>query len=230
MQYILITGASQGIGYATALRLARQGHQVWALARRAEPLLRLAHEAGPNLHPLVYDLQQTDHGALAEQLAQQMPQLDVLINNAGQLLNQAFAHTRYEQLWPMLQTNVVAVGLLTRDLLPLLARSSAAHVVNVSSMGGFQGSAKFPGLSWYSASKAAVVALTEALAEELKPEHIAVNCLALGAVQTEMLEAAFPGYRAPLQADDMAEFMAHFACTGHRFFNGKVLPVSVSTP
>jgi NAD(P)-dependent dehydrogenase (short-subunit alcohol dehydrogenase family) len=97
-------------------------------------------------------------------------------------------------------------------------------------MGGVQGSAKFAGLSAYSSSKAALCTLTECLAEELKLENISVNCLALGAVQTEMLSKAFPGYRAPLSASEMAEFIVQFARSGHYYFNGKILPVSSTTP
>jgi NAD(P)-dependent dehydrogenase (short-subunit alcohol dehydrogenase family) len=72
--------------------------------------------------------------------------------------------------------------------------------------------------------------LTECLAEELNGKNIFVNCLALGSVQTEMLSAAFPGYKAPLKAQEMAEFVCQFALTGHRYFNGKILPVSSTTP
>ena len=97
-------------------------------------------------------------------------------------------------------------------------------------MGGFQGSTKFAGLSAYSSSKSALSGLTECLAEELKDRNIAVNCLALGAVQTEMLGKAFPGYKAPLSAAKMAEFICEFALTGQLFFNGKIIPVSSTTP
>lgn len=97
-------------------------------------------------------------------------------------------------------------------------------------MGGFQGSAKFAGLSAYSSSKAALSGLTECLAEELKPNGISVNCLAIGAVQTEMLSKAFPGYKAPLSPAEMAGFIQYFALNGHRYFNGKILPVSITTP
>jgi NAD(P)-dependent dehydrogenase (short-subunit alcohol dehydrogenase family) len=82
----------------------------------------------------------------------------------------------------------------------------------------------------YSASKGAVAVLTEAMAEEFKEKQIRVNCLAYGAVQTEMLAEAFPGYKAPLLPDDMAAFVSDFALNGHHFFNGKILPVSLSTP
>jgi NAD(P)-dependent dehydrogenase (short-subunit alcohol dehydrogenase family) len=97
-------------------------------------------------------------------------------------------------------------------------------------MGGVQGSAKFPGLAAYSSSKAALANLSELLAEELKEKNIRVNCLALGAAQTEMLETAFPGYKAPVTAAEMAQWVGWFAINGHRFFNGKVLPVALSTP
>ena len=97
-------------------------------------------------------------------------------------------------------------------------------------MGGYQGSSKFPGLSLYSASKGALSILSECMAEELGEKGIKVNCLALGAAQTEMLEKAFPGYQAPLSANEMAEFISDFAINGHRYFNGKILPISVSTP
>jgi NAD(P)-dependent dehydrogenase (short-subunit alcohol dehydrogenase family) len=97
-------------------------------------------------------------------------------------------------------------------------------------MGGFQGSVKFKGLSYYSASKAAISCLTECLANEFSESRISVNCLALGAVQTEMLNEAFPGYKAPVEAHEMAEFISEFALSGHKFFNGKILPVAVGTP
>jgi NAD(P)-dependent dehydrogenase (short-subunit alcohol dehydrogenase family) len=107
---------------------------------------------------------------------------------------------------------------------------SPSHIVNIGSMGGFQGSAKFAGLSAYSASKAALHNFTECLAEELKERKISVNCLALGSAQTEMLEKAFPGYESPVMAFEMGKYIADFALTGHKFFNGKVLPVAVTTP
>ena len=97
-------------------------------------------------------------------------------------------------------------------------------------MGGFQGSAKYSGLSYYSASKAALACLTECLANEFTGFGISVNCLALGSVQTEMLNEAFPGYKAPVDAKQMAEYISGFALTGHKFFNGKILPVAIGNP
>ena len=97
-------------------------------------------------------------------------------------------------------------------------------------MGGIQGSSKFAGLSGYSSSKGALITLFELLAEEYQPRGVSFNSLALGAVQTEMLEAAFPGITAPVSATQMGAYIARFVLEGHQFFNGKVLPVSSSTP
>jgi NAD(P)-dependent dehydrogenase (short-subunit alcohol dehydrogenase family) len=118
---------------------------------------------------------------------------------------------------------------MIKNLLPLL-KAGNAHIVNITSMGGYLGSAKFNGLSHYSASKAALAILTECCAEEYKNDHLSFNALALGSVQTEMLGEAFPGYKAPVNAEEMGEFIANFAINGNRFFNGKVLPVSMSIP
>jgi NAD(P)-dependent dehydrogenase (short-subunit alcohol dehydrogenase family) len=97
-------------------------------------------------------------------------------------------------------------------------------------MGGVQGSLKFPGLSAYSSSKGAVITMTELWAEEFKETGPLFNVLALGAVQTEMLEEAFPGYQAPTTALEMATYIKDFSLTGNKLYNGKLLQVSSSTP
>ena len=154
--------------------------------------------------------------------------VDILINNAGKLLNKPFAEISSEEFEEVYKVNVFGVAEITRLLLPFM--KSGSHVVTVSSMGGIQGSMKFPGLAAYSSSKGAVITLSELLAEEYKESGIAFNVLALGAVQTEMLEEAFPGYQAPLTAIEMATYITNFSLTGNKFYNGKVLQVSSSTP
>jgi NAD(P)-dependent dehydrogenase (short-subunit alcohol dehydrogenase family) len=157
-----------------------------------------------------------------------MASVDILVNNAGLLIHKPvieFDETDIDNLFNM---NVKSAFLLTQALLPLFSKQ--AHIVNIGSMGGVQGSVKFPGLSLYSASKGALAILTECLALELKDRGVSVNCLALGSAQTEMLKKAFPGYKAPLSAVEMASFIADFALSGHMYFNGKILPVALSTP
>ena len=118
-------------------------------------------------------------------------------------------------------------------LMKLVFAAEAAtqgHVVNISSMGGVQGTAKFSGLSAYSSSKGGLIILTELLAEEFKESGPAFNALALGAVQTEMLEEAFPGYKSPISASEIATYILEFALKGQQFYNGKVLPIASTTP
>ncbi len=226
---IIITGASKGIGYDTALKLAEsQEHKILALSRNEAKLQELAAKSDRIDH-LAFDITNPELDALLQKV-EALGGVDILLNNAGLLINKPFQQLTMQDWQRSFGTNILGVVGLIRTLLPYLEKSQNAHIVNIGSMGGFQGSSKFPGLSAYSASKAAVANLTECLAEEFKDQKIAVNCLAFGAVQTEMLETAFPGYKAPLESAEMAEWVAWFCTQGQRFFNGKILPVSVSTP
>lgn len=161
-------------------------------------------------------------------LAHAWKNVDVIIHNAGSLLNRPFSQTFQEDFESVYRVNVFGVANLTRVCLPYLQKGS--HVVTISSMGGVQGTMKFAGLAAYSSSKGAVITLSELLAEEYKEQGIAFNVLALGAVNTEMLQEAFPGYEAPISAKEMADYIAHFALTGSKYHNGKVIQVSSSTP
>lgn len=236
MKTIVITGASRGIGFDTALQLCASKHRVIAIARSSAGLESLYNEArkkgcSENLIVLQCDLaDESSSIQLKNRISEITPVVDVLINNAGTLLNKPFSEISNEELLKVYQVNVFAPFMLTKVLLSLLKQSNEPHIVNISSIGGVNGSSKFPGLTAYSSSKGALSILSEVLAEELKADNIKVNCLALGSVQTEMLEEAFPGYKAPISSATMAQYIAWFAVNGSRFFNGKVLPVALSTP
>lgn len=226
MARIAVTGTSRGIGNELVKYWAGKGHQVLALSRNDTPVSDLGL---PGVAALPFDI--TDQKAcngVRQWIEENWTRADVLVHNAGSLANKPFAETTAEEFEAVYRVNVFGVAALTRSLLPVLEPSG--HVLVISSMGGIQGSAKFPGLAAYSSSKGAVITLTELLAEEYKETGPAFNALALGAVQTEMLEAAFPGYRAPVSAADMAEYIGDFALKGHNFYNGKVLQVSKTTP
>jgi len=226
MKNIIITGASRGIGYEMAKLFADAGHQVLALSRNEKPIAALQHK---NIHTFSCDLCNSDDlEKMTKYIAKTWKQVDILINNAGKLLNKPFKEITTQEFEEVYKVNVFGVAEITRLVLPYLIEGS--HVVTVSSMGGIQGSMKFPGLAAYSSSKGAVITLSELLAEEYKESGIAFNVLALGAVQTEMLEEAFPGYQAPLTAIEMAKYIKDFALTANAFYNGKVLQVSSSTP
>jgi len=231
---IVLTGASSGIGFETALEFTlKTENKVVCIARSADKLrklLEIARGINPDctLLPVEFDIVHDDYAALLPFLQQRLGTIDILINNAGQLVNKSFADTTSEDMYHMFQSNVVGHFNMIQNLLPLMGTGS--HIVNISSMGGFQGSVKFPGLAAYSSSKGALATLTECLAYELAESGIKVNCLALGSAQTEMLEQAFPGYESPVLAFEMGKYVADFAATGHKFFNGKILPVAVTTP
>ncbi len=222
---IVITGAGKGIGLELSKLFVENNHNTIAISRNINTLKKIDN---PFLRPISFDLTSVDYSDLLEFMSKELGSIDILINNAGLLINKNFNNLTDADFDTIFNTNVKAVFKLTQTVLPLFNKN--AHIVNISSMGGVQGSSKFPGLSLYSASKGAVSILTECLAEELKEEHISVNALALGAVQTEMLENAFPGFKAPISAHEMAKYIYEFALTGHKYYNGKVLPVSSSTP
>lgn len=225
---IIITGASRGIGFELVKLFLMQGHKVFCLTRNTQAL---GHIGDPKLTLIMTDLsdEQSIDKAIKE-ISSSVDHVDILINNAGSLVNREFTGISYSELEHVYKVNVFAPFKLAQLCRPLMGKQSASHIVNISSMGGFQGSAKFAGLSAYSSSKAAIAGLTECLAEEFKGQGVSVNCLALGAVGTEMLREAFPGYEAPLSSRQMAEYIADFSLNGHKYYNGKILPVSLSTP
>jgi NAD(P)-dependent dehydrogenase (short-subunit alcohol dehydrogenase family) len=229
---ILISGASRGIGKEIALQLAKnRDNRIIIISRNAKALKELVRSSGSkNISYFVLDLARLNlqQESFIKEVTSIFDHLDILINNAGSLFSRNFADSEENDIRTMMETNFFAPASLIRILLPLFRRGS--HIVNISSMGGFQGSEKFPGLSYYSASKAALACLSECLAMEFREAGISVNCLALGSVSTEMLEEAFPGYKAPVSAADMGEFIASFALNGHKYFNGKILPITLSTP
>ena len=224
MKTLLVTGASRGVGCEICKQAAANGHTVIALSRNISPLKGI-----PNIHPFSVDLSnELEVVDFVKEISSSFKSIDVLINNAGSLINKPFLEISSSDFEAVFKVNVFAVASLTRLMLPMM--NAKGHVLNITSMGGVQGSAKFPGLSAYSSSKGALVILTELLAEEFKDSGPSFNALALGAVQTEMLEEAFPGYKAPVSAVQMAEYIIDFALKGHQFYNGKVLPISSSTP
>jgi 3-oxoacyl-[acyl-carrier protein] reductase len=234
---ILITGASKGIGKAIALAFCRNSNHKLFLVSRDLQLLDelkqncLINNSGCELSIYSCDLSKTDNIIdLVNKIKFSVDKIDILVNNAGILYNKMFDEISEDEINSMFKINFLAPGTLIRFMLPLLAKSGNAHVVNIGSMGGFQGSSKYAGLSYYSASKAALAVLTECLAEEYRDSGISFNCLALGAVQTEMFSEAFKGAKAPVSAEEMAEFIVNFSLTGHHLLNGKIIPLSMSDP
>lgn len=225
MKNIIVTGTSRGIGYELALQFANAGHQVLALSRKT-PQALMEHQ---NITCLSVDLSKEEElDKISSFLSNTWKKVDAVVHNAGAIVVKPFEEISTKDFENIYKVNVFGVAALNQIALPYLQKGS--HVVTISSMGGIQGSMKFAGLAAYSSSKGAVITLSELLAEEYKERGIAFNVLALGAVQTEMLEEAFPGYVASLSPKEMADYIFDFTLTGNKYYNGKVLQVSSSTP
>ena len=221
---IIITGTSSGIGFELANIFSKKNHRVLALSRDNSKLRELKLDG---VDAIDFDLNNNDYGKINEFL-KKAEKIDILINNAGFLVNKPFKETTLEDFQMVYSTNVFSVAMLIKNTIDFM--ESGSNVLNISSIGGIQGSVKFPGLSAYSSSKGALNILTEMLAEEYKDRGIHFNSLALGSVQTKMLEKAFPNFTASTSALEMAEYIYNFSTNGYRLMNGKVISVSSTTP
>lgn len=229
---VLVTGASKGIGYELVKCYANNPeHNIVAVARDLELLKQLKLACKNNIHIYSIDfLSESFHSEFDELLKSQPKHFDIIINNAGFLINKPFVHFTSQEIQHLYQVNVYAPIYIMQTIFQNLNKGTHTHVVNIGSMGGFQGASKFSGLSIYSSTKAALANLTECLAEEYAQNKITINCLALGSVQTEMLNSAFPGYTADVSPVEMAKYIYDFSLSGHNYFNGKVIPLSKNTP
>lgn len=228
---IVITGASSGIGFATAQLLAEEGHTVYAIARRKEKLIQLANAKAykGKIIPVPFDLSKFDSKNL-DTFFNEVSSIDVLINNAGVLLNESFLCITEKQILEVFNINFISVVKTIQYFHSKLKNAKSGHIVNISSVGGVTGSVKFPGLSIYSSSKGALSILSECLAQDFKEDNIAVNCLALGSANTQMLKEAFPDFISPTSPEEMAKYIGVFSLDAHKVVNGTTQVISVSNP
>ena len=221
---IIVTGASRGIGHEIVKIAEKKGHRVYSISRNIKALKDYSFK-----YPRQVDLANEDSiDKFSSEVKNDGVKVDALINNAGAFLNKPFEKISKKEFEYIFQVNVFGLSSITRKVLPII--DSKGHIVNITSMGGINGATKFAGLTAYSSSKGAVNILTELLAEEYKEKGPSFNALAFGAVQTEMLEEAFPGLKAPISAKEIADFILDFSLQGQKYFNGKIIPVSSTTP
>lgn len=221
MKNVVITGTSSGIGFDLVKIYSKKKYNILSLSRSQINIKGVNH--------VIFDItDQKSIDNIKNIIKKEFKVVDILINNAGKLINKPFLDMSMEDFDSVFRVNLFGVANLIKNLYPMFNKNS--HVVNISSIGGIIGSSKFNGLTAYSSSKGALNILTEVLAEEFKESGPKFNSLCLGSVQTKMLEEAFPGYKGQVKPKDMAKFIFDFANKGSSFFNGKVIPVSLSNP
>jgi 3-oxoacyl-[acyl-carrier protein] reductase len=223
---VLITGVSKGIGKALRNEFISQGHDVWGISREDD----LSATESPSYHHVQFDW--IDFNDLSATLRKVMQgcKFDIVINNAGYLSKGNITDDKIEGFNNHMKVNVWNVLEITRLLIIKGMLGDGAHVVNIGSMGGVQGSLKFEGLFSYSASKAALATLTECLDAEYGGNLLSFNYLALGAVNTEMLKEAFPGYISQVNPENMAKYIVAFSLTSGQLMSGKIIQVSKVDP
>jgi NADP-dependent 3-hydroxy acid dehydrogenase YdfG len=214
----VVTGASSGIGAATAAALGRRGYQIVAGARRIQRVQRVVGDLGVALPLDVTDQVSVD--AFVAQVSKAFGRVDVLVNNAGLASGLTpVAEARDEDWIAMWEVNVLGLMRMTRACLPLLRKAKHAHIVNLGSIAGFE---VYKGGAGYTASKHAVRAISRTLRLELNGEPIRVTEVAPGMVETEFSLVRFRGDRKaakavyqgvkPLVAEDIADCIV-FAVT-----------------
>jgi NADP-dependent 3-hydroxy acid dehydrogenase YdfG len=211
----VITGASSGIGAATAIALGRHGYRIVVGARRAERLPRVAGEDGMALRLDVTDEASVDE--FVTEVKRRFGRIDVLVNNAGGALGLNPIEKAVDDEWiTMWKTNVLGLMFVTRACLPLLRKARHGHIVNIGSIAGFE---TYRGGAGYTAAKHAVRAITRTLRLELNGEPIRVTEIAPGLVETEFSLVRFHGDRKaakavyqglkPLTAEDIADCVVY---------------------
>ena len=227
---VCITGASKGLGYALVQTFLKESNfQIAAITRNGEELRKQleSEEERERVHIIEANIGVDSGRREVRDHINTMPELRILIHNAGKLIFKPFLEITEKELKDIYNVNFFAPFHLTQQLMPLMSR---AHIIHISSIGGVDGSLKFGGLSAYSTSKAALNCLTEMLSEEFKETENSFNCLALGSVATEMFAAAFPGASASATPEIMAKYIFHFALQAPEVMRGKIISLSRSNP
>ncbi|PLX21642.1 MAG: short-chain dehydrogenase [Salinivirgaceae bacterium] len=227
---VVISGAGGGIGINLVDQLLNEGCEVIAITRNALKVSTQKEKFGDLLKVIEIDFLQNNFIEILDTQKHEFHNVDILINNAGLLINKPFEEFSMVEIQKLISVNYSAALAITQNCIPGLKKSDRAHVVNISTMGAVQGSVKFPGLSIYASTKAAICTFTEVMAEEYKNEGIHFNCLALGSVDTDMFNHAFPGQHAASSPIEIAKFIVDFSLNKRELFNGKIIPVAAQTP
>lgn len=220
---VLITGGGSGIGAACAEEFLRRGRAVVVVGRTASRLrsvkgaLALAGDVGDEAFA---------RRAFAA-ARRRFGSVDILVNNAAHLVKKSFVDTTAAEWDAVMRTNLRGPFLFSREF--LRAPKPGRAIVHIGSLGGVQGTEKFPGLSAYTVSKYGVTGLAAAMAVEARPRGVAVFCVAPGAVDTAMLRKAAPGLKAGAIPSDIARVVADLAESADpALLSGAIIPLDTN--
>lgn len=224
---VLITGATSGIGKQLCKLYVKKGWEVWGLGRSQEKLDKLKKELN-QIQLIKSDLKEFDIKSFKKQ-TKELKKLNLLINNAGYLKKQSLTELDINDFIDTYKVNVFSVHQIIQAVLTKLKKSKNASIINIGSAGGVTNTLKFQGMSAYSSSKGALSIYSECIATELRTEGINVNCLALGAVDTKMLNQAFPDTNYKVEAKKMASYVYSFSQES-KIINGQTLIIANNNP
>lgn len=232
----IVTGATSGLGRATAEKFCKEGVRCYVLGRNPEKTAETCEALGPNARPVVLDLTRLeDIPETVSQIAAEAGRIDILVNNAGINMKKPFLQVTDEDFDRIIHTNLRSVFSISREVAAVMQAQGGGSIIHISSMAAQYG---LPFVIAYSASKTAIEGMTRAMAVELAPMKIRVNCVAPGFIKTPMTAKALDSdperksrvfARTPMgemgTPEDIADAVAYLASDEARFVTGVVLPV-----
>ncbi|MCD0487122.1 SDR family oxidoreductase [Pedobacter sp. MC2016-14] len=235
-QIAIVTGGGAGLGLAITKKLVEQGIQVLAIGRNEEKLKAAANEFGELCSYRVADLQDLSAiPALIDEIKENYGKIDILVNNAGINMKKAFVEVTDEDFSSVIQTNLSSVFAVSREVVKHMLVAGKGSIVNISSMAAQYG---IPKVIAYSAAKTAIEGMTRAMATELSPLGIRINCVAPGFIKTAMSAKALDAdperknkvfSRTPMgkmgEPEDVAEAVYFFCSQASKYVTGVVMPV-----
>ena len=231
----IVTGGNSGLGYATAKKLCDNDITTYIIGRSKDKTEEACKEIGENAIPVIYDLNNiAGIPAMIENLTKNNP-IDILVNNAGINLKKDFLEVTDEDFLSIIHTNVMSVFAVSKAVVKNMKENNGGSIVNISSMASQYG---IPKVIAYSASKGAIESMTRAMAVELAPFGVRVNCIAPGFIKTKMSAKALDNdperknkvlSRTPMgilgEPSDIADAVYYFASNEAKFTTGTILPV-----
>ncbi|GAB3648399.1 SDR family NAD(P)-dependent oxidoreductase [Echinicola sediminis] len=232
----IVTGGGSGLGLATAKKLIQQNINTIIIGRNEEKLMEAQKSLGERCHYYVEDLSRLENiPALVQKIQKEHGSIDILVNNAGINMKKEFLEVTDEEFFGIIQTNLLSVFAISREVAKIMARQKSGSIINISSMASQYG---IPKVIAYTASKSAIEGMTKAMAVELSPLGIRVNCIAPGFIETDMSAKALNNdlerkqkvlSRTPIgylgKPQHIADAVYYLSSEAAAYVTGTVLPV-----